>query len=261
MQLVNTIDDDGSFVGVNGNSLAAPGTSKTYLLRATAEGTFLLNSEGAPWGGLNQPNDGAQVTAGLFGAVNVEPAKSVWFRSQLTHEEMIGAVDKTKGNQGFSPTGQPFLDFNSPVLQIMINNEIVASDLTAVISGPPPTYLFPASGDPNTSPVPYEPERRRPFREFTIEYHELNDAQQAFPIFDYANASLTSTLQASGDAFAINSRSVMRPFGARARLLPRERAPGAAVPTRRSRPARGRTTPQPRSRPCCSPGSRTASPA
>jgi hypothetical protein len=206
MQLVNTIDDDGSFVGVNGNSLAAPGQKKTYLLRATAEGTFLLNSEGAPWGGLNQPNDGAQVTAGLFGAVNVEPAQSIWFRSQLTHAEMISAVDKTKGNQGFSPTGQPFLDFTAPVLQIKINNEIVASDLTAVISGPAPTYLFPVLNppDPNTSPVPYEPERRRPFREFTIEYHELNDAQQAFPIFDYANASLTSTLQASGDAFAIN---------------------------------------------------------
>jgi hypothetical protein len=206
MQLVKTIDDDGSFVGVNGNSLVAPGASKTYLLRATAEGTFLLNSEGAAWGGLNQPNDGAQVTAGLFGAVNVEPAGAVWLRSQITHDEMMKSVDKTKGTNGFSPTGQPFLDFKSPILNMLDgNNEIVASDLTAVIAGPASNnYMFPDSGDPNTSPVPYEPERHRPFREFTIEYHELNDAQQAFPIFDYANASLTSTLQASGDAFAIN---------------------------------------------------------
>jgi hypothetical protein len=205
MQMVKTIDDDSSNVGVNANSLAAPGQSKTYLLRAIAEGTFLINSEGAAWGGLDQPNDGAQVTAGLFGAVNVEPARSVWLRSQITHDEMLKAVDVSKGNNGFSPTGQPFLDFKSPVLQILgPNNEIVSSDLTAVIAGPAPDYLFPDSGDPNTSEVPYEPRRREPFREFTIEYHELNDSQQAFPIFDYQAASLTATLQSAGDAFAIN---------------------------------------------------------
>jgi hypothetical protein len=205
MQLVNSINDDGSFTGVNSNSTVAPGQSITYLLRATAEGTFLLNSLGAAWGGLDQPIDGAQVTAGLFGAVNVEPAGAIWLRSQITHDEMVNAVDKSKGNNGFSPTGQPFLDFGSPALRMLdANNEIVNSDLTAVISGPPPTYLFAEPTGPSTSPVPYEPERRRPFREFTIEYHELNDSQQAFPIFDYANASLTSTLQASGDAFGIN---------------------------------------------------------
>jgi hypothetical protein len=76
MQVVRTIRDDGSYVGVNGRSTVPPGSSITYLLRATEEGTFLLNSEGAAWGGLDQPNDGAQVTAGLFGAVNVEPAGS-----------------------------------------------------------------------------------------------------------------------------------------------------------------------------------------
>ena len=40
-------------------------------------------------------------------------------------------------------------------------------------------------------------------REFTIEYHELNDSKQAFPVFDYANASLTARCSA-GDAFGIN---------------------------------------------------------
>ncbi|HEU4886772.1 MAG TPA: hypothetical protein VFV49_02725, partial [Thermoanaerobaculia bacterium] len=221
MQMVEAISDDGSFVGVNngppcaGNkagdttpcgSLAAPGGTITYLLRATHQGTFLLNSEGAAWGGLNQPNDGAQVTAGLFGAVHVEPPKSIWLRSQITHDEMMQALDKKQGNNGFSPTGQPFLDFKSPVLRMLdANNEIVHSDLTAVIAGPEPSYMFPDDpNDPNTSKVPYEPRRREPFREFTIEYHELNDAQQAFPIFDYQKAALTRTLQAAGDAFAIN---------------------------------------------------------
>ncbi|MEA2490837.1 MAG: manganese oxidase, partial [Acidobacteriota bacterium] len=206
MQLVKSIKDDGSYVGVNPTSLVKPGESITYLLRATEEGTFLLNSEGAPWGGLNFPNDGAQVTAGLFGAVNVEPKESIWIRSQVTHDEMMKSVDKTKGNNGFTPLGQPLLNFDSPVLRILnTKNEIVYSDLTAVIAGPASNgYQFLDDGDPNTSPVPYEPLRKYPFREFTIEYHELGDPQQAFPVFNIKGASLTSTLQASGDQFAIN---------------------------------------------------------
>jgi manganese oxidase len=206
MQMVSTIADDGSYVGVNASSLAAPGQSRTYVLRATAQGTFLLNSEGAAWGGLNLPNDGAQVTAGLFGAVNVEPSGAVWLRSQITHAEMMAAIDKTKGNNGFTPAGQPLLDFSSPVLQMLSpTNEIIYSDLTAVIAGPKENgYMFPNTDDPNTSPVPYVPDRTEPFREFTVEYHELNDSQQAFPVFNYQKAALTRTLQAAGDAFAIN---------------------------------------------------------
>jgi hypothetical protein len=199
MQLVKSIRDDGSNVGVNASSTIAPGQTITYVLRATQEGTYLLNSEGAPFGGLNLPNDGAQVSAGLFGGVNVEPEQSVWFRSQITHDEMMQA--KT----GETSLHQPLLNFDAPVLNILQNNEIVHSDLTAVIAGPKSNhYQFLDNGDPNTAPVPYEPKRKEPFREFTIEYHELNDTQQAFPIFDYKNATLTQTLQPSGDEFAIN---------------------------------------------------------
>src|SRR3712207_8052796 len=53
-----------SFTGVNPPSIIAPGQTTTYVLRATAQGTFLLNSLGAAWGGLDQPVDGAQQTAG-----------------------------------------------------------------------------------------------------------------------------------------------------------------------------------------------------
>jgi hypothetical protein len=206
MQLVKSIKDDGSYVGVNASSNIAPGDSITYVLHATAEGTFLLNSEGAVFGGLNVPNDGAQISAGLFGAVNVEPKGATWFRSQLTHDEMLKAIDHYKGHDGRTSLGQPLLNFDSPVLKMLDgNNEIVASDLTAVIAGPKSNnYRFPVSEDPNTKPIPYEPGRREPFREFTIEYHELNDTQQAFPIFDFQKASLTGTIQVSGDEFAIN---------------------------------------------------------
>src|SRR3954453_3430049 len=208
MQLVSSIRDDASYTGVNPSSIVkaganpnvvAPDQKITYKLRATAEGTFLINSMGAAWGGQDFPVDGAQQTAGLFGAINVEPKSAVWLRSQITHDEMQRAT------KSLSPDGQPFLDFDAPELQMLVNNEIVATDLTAIIAGPKDNgYRFLDDGDPNTSPVPYTPERKRPFREFTIEYHELNDSQQAFPIFDYAKATLTSTLQASGDAFGIN---------------------------------------------------------
>ena len=208
MQLVSSIRDDASYTGVNPSSIVptgkdpnvvAPEQKITYKLRATAEGTFLINSMGAAWGGQDFPVDGAQQTAGLFGAINVEPKGAVWLRSQVTHDEMKSATNS------LSPDGQPFLNFGAPELQMLVNNEIVATDLTAIIAGPKENgYKFLDDGDPNTSPVPYEPDRNRPFREFTIEYHEINDSQQAFPIFDYKNATLTSTLQAGGDAFGIN---------------------------------------------------------
>src|SRR5205085_4088006 len=52
MQLVKTERDDGSFVASNTNSTIPPSDTATitYTLRATAEGTFLLNSEGAAFG-------------------------------------------------------------------------------------------------------------------------------------------------------------------------------------------------------------------
>jgi hypothetical protein len=101
MQLVSSIRDDGSYTGVNPSSIVKAGANPnvvgpdqkiTYKLRATAEGTFLVNSMGAAWGGQDYPVDGAQQTAGLFGAINVEPKGAVWLRSQITHDEMKSAT-------------------------------------------------------------------------------------------------------------------------------------------------------------------------
>ncbi|HEY0143453.1 MAG TPA: copper oxidase [Thermoanaerobaculia bacterium] len=233
MELVNTIKDAGTFVGANGNGTVPPDGRATYLIRATAEGVFLLNSEGAAFGGFNQPNDGAQVTAGLFGAVTVAPARSEWYRSQVTHFDLEHAIDTTKGNGGFSPIGQPFLNYRAlfpagtpnagdPVLAMLKPNstnanlpELIYTDLTAVITGPNAGRWPDGTGDPNLKPVNIEPNRRDPYREFVITYHELMDVAQAFPVFS-ANFSpngqpatpeqkaLATTLGAAGDAFAIN---------------------------------------------------------
>jgi len=219
MEMVNSIKDDGSFVGVNADSNVAPGQSITYVLRATAEGTFMLNSEGAAFGGPNQPNDGAQVTAGLFGAVNVQPRGSEWYRSQVTHEELEYAIN-TSITGGFSPLGQPFINYKAkfpaghpragqPVLAMIDDNRnLVATDLTAVITGPNagafPEQPPPPAGDPNLQPVNIEPNRLEPYREFTIAYHELFDSVQAFPIMTDPAAGLQSMLLPATDGFAIN---------------------------------------------------------
>ncbi len=210
MEVAQTINDDGSYVASNGNSTVAPGVTIHYMLRATAQGTFILNSEGAAFGGNNQPNDGAQVTAGLFGMVNVEPKGAEWYRSQVTHEELEAAIS------GLSKINQPFIDYTAtfksgpntgvPVLNMLDSkNNLVYTDLTAVITGPKHGKLVnPPPGDPNLDPVNIEPNRLDPFREFTIGYHELMDAVQAYPIFGQKTPDLATTLGASGDAFAIN---------------------------------------------------------
>jgi len=215
MELVGTIDDDGSFVGANPNALApvvAPGNEKTYFIRATKEGPYLANTMGAVFAGENLPGDGAQQTAGLFGAVNVQPRGSFWYRSQVTGKELASA---SPGNTGLN---QPKIDYETkvagvPVLRMLDDsNEIIYTDLTAIITGDPKNgYLFKDDGQAQFFKNYAEPDRLQPYREFTIEYHELSDAVQAFPIFGrnvkpgQPKSTLGSrTLQAGGDAFAIN---------------------------------------------------------
>ena len=91
MEWVTGTKDDGSFVGRNDSSLASPapvpappaGTTwppqtQTYTLFAKAEGTYLVYSMG------DTSSVGSQITNGLFGALNVQPAGAEWYRSQVT---------------------------------------------------------------------------------------------------------------------------------------------------------------------------------
>ncbi|HKP76545.1 MAG TPA: hypothetical protein VJT67_13535 [Longimicrobiaceae bacterium] len=85
LQLVRSILDDGSNVQHNPSSLVAPGGTRTYLLFAEKEGTYLAYSAGAMTGG---EGDGGQIDRGLFGAVNVEPPGAEYYRSQLTAADL-----------------------------------------------------------------------------------------------------------------------------------------------------------------------------
>ena len=101
MELVGDTDGDktginsaSSWVGKNESSLAKNGEIKTYRWYAKEEGTFLLYSgadmEGGPF--RNQSTGGYQANQGLFGAIHVEPDGAEWYRSQITHDDLMQAT-------------------------------------------------------------------------------------------------------------------------------------------------------------------------
>ena len=184
------IGDSGSNVGLNATSLVAPGERTRYRLYAEKEGTYLMRSMGAVTGGQGL---GSTTGLGLFGAVNVQPKGARWFRSQVTHEEMIRAARKVEDVEILNPDGTPQIDYNAehegvPVLSMLnASNEIVHSDLTAIIAGFEPT---------RNSPV-YRGESA--YREFTIIFHDEAKVVQAFEELDHH-----STLKGLADHGAIN---------------------------------------------------------
>ena len=218
LELVNSVADDGSWVGLNPSSLVPvtpPGNTRTYRLYAREEGTFYLFSQGASFG--QGVGSSGQMMKGLFGMVIVEPADSLWFRSQVTREAIESAYEKGKTGPG----GHPIIDFKAtdangdPVLNMLKDRkptgalpvyDLIASDLTAVItgpdSGPDPWHFKP---DPNEEKNPVYPYRLRPYREFAINYH---DAFNINPAFNYGSDAANNVIGAGSEAFAINYGSV-----------------------------------------------------
>jgi hypothetical protein len=178
--------------------------SATYY--AEREGEHLLFSTAAMTGG---EGDGGTINAGLFGSVIVEPAGSIWYRSQVTEEDLRYATTST------TASGYPVINYDAvypaghrlagqPVLKMLNGTQIIDSDLTAIIAGSGAntggsfsTTAFPANS--NTYP-----RRQEPFREFVIHYHDEAGAVQAFPEFYNETLGLKHTLQSVRDAFAIN---------------------------------------------------------
>src|SRR5215208_1609405 len=208
LNLVGTIASDGSNVGQNPSSLVNPGASATYTYIAQREGSHLLYSTAATTGG---EGDGGSLAMGLFGSVNVQAKTAEWYRSQLTAEELALATQKNAdGTPKNTAAGQPILDYDAvypaghpragqPILKMLDgNNNIVHTDLNAVITGPN-KGRFPAG---TYRPNAVEPDRDQPFREFTVVYHDEIKAIQAFPQFE--DPVLSHTLYSVKDGFAIN---------------------------------------------------------
>lgn len=200
------IESDASWVGENADSLAAPGETKTYKITATAEGAFLLYSTAANVG--LQLGYGGQLMDGLFGSITVQPEGAEWYRSQVT------AADLELATEGSTPLGQPIVNYDAvypdgplkgrTVLNMLQNNEIVHTDLTAIITGPDRGAF---SGDePPFNENPSYPNRQQPYREIAVHYHDDFVVKQAFRAFEGEgqNADMANTLQAGRDFFAIN---------------------------------------------------------
>src|SRR5215203_2380856 len=204
LEPVTAIKDMGSNVGSNpAGGIVTPGSTVEYRVYAPKEGTYVFYSAAAMTGG---EGDSGSISSGLFGAVNVEPAGSVWYRSQVTRDDLDlartdvhnSAVDSFPriDYEKVYPAGHRYAGL--PILRMTRGNEIVHSDLTAIIAGPPPSYAV--TSNPGTTPT--YPNRSQPFREFSIIFHDEVGAVQAFPEFE--TDQLSHTLQSVRDAFAIN---------------------------------------------------------
>ena len=237
MQLVNSISDDGSYVGRNPNSLvcpvggscpsgAIPGTT-TYTLYAEFENTYGLRDWANTIGG---DGGGGTPTLGLHGGINVQPAGAEWYRGNATHHEM------TLAKIGTLPGGQPKINYDAvypcdavhiaegkcgvPMFKMMCDavtaaslvdgsaakcgpldiNEIAHTDMDAVITGPNRGNFAAGTHYPSTS---MNPVQQRPYREYSSFWNDEQTAIQAFPQF-FLDPVLRHTLAGSLDAFMIN---------------------------------------------------------
>jgi hypothetical protein len=98
------------------------------------------------------------------------------------------------GNAAGQPAGTPVLRMLQPRDQEEREFELVHSDLTAIVTGPGASRFPDSQQSPLFSQNPALPDRREPFREFTVHYHASAAVVQAFP-------SVPGTVT---DSFAIN---------------------------------------------------------
>jgi hypothetical protein len=212
LPLVGSINSDGSWVGRNPDSFVAPKIGQTIVYKyfANQEGIYMLHSPAAAFG---DGSDAGQLSAGLFGCVIVQPKNSEWYRSQVseadftlasgtvqTNGEKHRVVDYDKvyppGSQ--YPDGTP-IPKNTPILKMLnSDNEIVHSDLTAIITGPKHGCFPPGTFPPD----PSYPHRDRPYREITIHYHDATAA--ITPAFVLGPTQPGPTVSGAMDSFAIN---------------------------------------------------------
>jgi hypothetical protein len=150
------------------------------------------------------------------------------YRSQVTEEELrlatTGDAPAIAGASGSG--GQPIIDYEAlypnvepwisegkaglPILKMLTAaNELVHSDINAIIAGSNADGSFPPSTYPLESVgknVPSSPTRLEPFREFTSVFHDEQTNSQAFPRW-YNNPVLSYTLAGVKDQFMINYAS------------------------------------------------------
>jgi hypothetical protein len=201
---------DGANVGNNPSSLVNPGEHTTYKWYARQEGGYFMYSAGALAGG---EGDGGQLGLGLFGSINVEPKGSIWYRSQVTYDDLCKAVEGAKLEiTGVLKTckkdDKEVTDFSKITYEKLAitdtNNAIQHSDLNAIIYQ---TLKDENGHSGNLGETSHVCSKRSPgsscgmsFREFTAIFHDENKVFQAFAeLSDEGNP-----ISAIADGMAIN---------------------------------------------------------
>lgn len=159
--MVYDTNSDGGWAGNNINTTIQPSTTPiTYSWYADKEGSYLVTSEGALAGG---EGDGGSTVHGLFGTVVVEPAGSIWYRSQLTASEMTSVRTLVTKNPPVYSFNYNKLDANSkPVVKILdSSNRIRYSEINAIIDN--------VTQDCSTLPTGSTCGK---FREFVVIFHD-----------------------------------------------------------------------------------------
>jgi hypothetical protein len=177
----------------------------------------------------------------LFGALTVEPRTAEYYRSQVTKEVLDKATYHLGTGQAnispsmtrmlrdaapvnglyVTPDKHPIINYaavdpdGTPILRMTrsINDavvppqlELIATDLTAIVTGPQAGWFPNNNCSPTfkTNGITY-PERRRPYREFSIHYHNLKNSVNPFQSFQSGlSANMNSVLEAGNDQFGIN---------------------------------------------------------
>ena len=162
-------------VSANANSMAKVGETKVYTWYAAKQGQYLLFSMGAPSG---NEGDNGQGGLGLFGAVNVEPKGAKWYRSQVTYDVLQRTY--VRGPQGQivrNPNNTPRIDYDAfykengdPILNMLKGTEIIYTDVNAIIT----------DFQEDCTKAPPSGTCGRPFREFSVLFHDELKAVQAF---------------------------------------------------------------------------------
>ena len=153
-------EHSGSFVGANPTSIAAPqnvpsapkpGETRIYRFYAPAEGTFLMTSYA--------DTTGTQSASGLFGAVNVQPEGAEYYRSQVTHEDLVAATVRavTRPAGGYAIPGEQFTELTGPQSD---DEKLLQGKPAAKIEAAQPAYTRRAGGPRMLTMTRVDPSRR-----------------------------------------------------------------------------------------------------
>ncbi len=234
LPLVGSIDSDGSWVGKNASSLAAPGKQKIYTYYAQDENVYMITNMANTTG---SEGAGGSLAFGLYGVVIVEPgipgmpsAAAEYYRGHVTNEDMALAACKPavlagpnpsiscldKANQNRTAADQPVINYDAlypdvqpfkdegkagrPILAMLQGTKLVHSDIHAVITGPKKGTFGIGSTYPSTST---NPRQDLPFREAASVFGDEQFNVQAFPFF-FVNPVLKHTFAITKDGFVIN---------------------------------------------------------